>query len=213
MEEPSVRPSTGGSFRSEAHTHVLSRAGEEVCGSTTSDIRSRSQPATVAYSSASRRSRPGTSSTARLEDLQKNKLLRTLRRKEVSAKAEYDSKRSALDDYRSNVEAAMDRERQKQFAMPAHLRTGPGPINMGSPPSYVTQTHQAQDLACKMSVDPKWSTDLQRTNLRVMQRCDYNRKLSASVPGAMLPEAKHMRPKVFLSNPPTPFFVPGRKDS
>jgi len=81
---------------------------------------------------------------------------------------------------------------------------------MGCPTVKVTEQMENLSLPIKMATDPYWSTDLKRINGKVGQRLEYERKLSASITGAMVPEVYHMPPKDFISNPPTPYFVPGK---
>lgn len=95
--------------------------------------------------------------------------------------------------------------------MPAHLRPAPSPTDMGCPPNYVTETARGLTLPVQMAVDPKWSTDLKKMNEKVGACIKYQAKLSSSVPGQISPELPFMWRKDYLSNPPTPHFVAGRR--
>merc|ERR1711920_511756 len=119
---------------------------------------------------------------------------------------------SSFQDYYREKEAKVQRKREKNFAMPLHLRVGPNPVDMGCPRNLITEAQRAATGPVQMAVDPKWSTELKKMNDRVGCRIEYERRIAASVTGSMAPEAHHMIPKRYLSNPPTPYFVPGRKD-
>jgi len=121
--------------------------------------------------------------------------------------------RTALGDYLALQKEKAQRALTKKFEMPLHLRTGASPIDMGCLPNLVSEAQRGQALPIKMAVDPKWSTELKKMNDRVGTRIEYERRLSASVMGQIAPELPHMYPKRYLSNPPTPFFVPGRRSS
>lgn len=130
--------------------------------------------------------------------------------------AEYNAKRRwedrpGLEEYHRQREEKAIRVRAKQMEMPLHLRTGTNPLDMGCPANYLPQSLRAAQLPVKMATDPKWSTDLKKLNDRIGMRIEYERTVSASVPGMMSPEMHYMRPKRYLSNPPTPYFVPGKK--
>jgi len=118
--------------------------------------------------------------------------------------------RSALADRLAVQEAAKVRARMKQVNMPAHLRTGTNPLDMGCKIEYTTQQARSQTLPIQMAVDPKWSTDLKKTNDKVGQRIEYERKISAAITGSISPELPFMPPKKHISNPPTPYFEPGK---
>lgn len=132
-------------------------------------------------------------------------------RQQVQEAVQREVARTALADYLAEVQASKDRQRAKQLAMPLHLRTGPNPVDMGHPPNHLTESLRASSLPVQMAVDPKWSTELKRMNDKAGLRIEYERRLSASVTGAMLPELPFMYPKKHLSNPPTPYFKPGVK--
>merc|ERR1719356_2003364 len=73
----------------------------------------------------------------------------------------------------------------------AHLRGHP--VNMGCPPALTsTYTHSVQ-RPVQMAVDDKWSTDLKKMDTRNSRRLLEERRLTGSVPGAMLPESAHMK--------------------
>mmetsp|Transcript_55304 Transcript_55304/g.140277 ORF Transcript_55304/g.140277 Transcript_55304/m.140277 type:complete len:328 (+) Transcript_55304:78-1061(+) len=130
-------------------------------------------------------------------------------RSQISEAVQREVERSALGDYQALMKAGKDRERMKRLDMPLHLRTGPSPVYMGHPASYLTETRRAAALPVQMAVDPKWSTDLKRMNDRAGQRIEYERRLSAAISGSISPELIHMYPKKHISNPPTPYFRPG----
>jgi hypothetical protein len=137
-----------------------------------------------------------------------------MQREKQLAAAEYRAKRpeaSALADYHRFLKEKADRQRQKQLDMPMHLRTGTNPIDMGCPVKYETNIAECLKLPVSMSVDPKWSTELKRMNDKIGERATYERKLSASVTGSISPEYPYMSKKDYISNPPTPYFLPGRK--
>merc|ERR1711948_91156 len=120
-------------------------------------------------------------------------LLKAVRREEEAALAESHIKnrwaeRSSLEDYHKERQDKIARERQKRLEMPLHLRTGASPIDMGCPIQYIPQTLRAAQLPVKMAVDPKWSTELKRTNDKVGIRIEYERLISGSVPGSISPE-------------------------
>eukprot|EP00928_Gymnodinium_smaydae_P053201 TRINITY_DN37245_c0_g1_i1.p1 TRINITY_DN37245_c0_g1~~TRINITY_DN37245_c0_g1_i1.p1 ORF type:complete len:240 (+),score=46.99 TRINITY_DN37245_c0_g1_i1:200-919(+) len=151
-------------------------------------------------------------SNASLEDLQRRKILNAMSREREAAQREFNGKRwgeSAIADFHTLKDQAAQRKRDKQLALPPHLRSGSNPMTNGCPASYTTQTGEVLLLPTKMAVDPKWSTDLKRTNDRVGQRIKYERGLSASVTGSISPELPYMPPKQYVSNPATPFFEPG----
>merc|ERR1712217_671681 len=132
--------------------------------------------------------------------------------REVEKEMQMSSERTAFQDYLLEKEAKIQRKRDKAFAMPPHLRVGPNPVEMGCPNNYLTESMRALQGPVQMAVDPKWSTDLKKMNDRVGSRIEYERRISASVTGGMAPQANHMYPKRYLSNPPTPYFVPGKKE-
>lgn len=118
--------------------------------------------------------------------------------------------RSVLEDYIQAAESKKQRERQKQLDMPLHLRTGENPVSNGCPPNNTTEQMRALNLPIQMATDPKWSTELKKMNGKIGLRLEWERKIGASVTGQLVPELKHMPPKTHVSNPPTPYFVPGQ---
>lgn len=118
--------------------------------------------------------------------------------------------RSELQAYYEAIESKKQRGRQAQLDMPLHLRTGTDPINTGCPRNYLTEQMRSLSGPIKMATDPKWSTDLKKINGKVGQRLEWERKISASLTGQIIPERKYMPPQDFVSNPPTPYFVPGQ---
>merc|ERR1712039_272079 len=131
-------------------------------------------------------------------------------RSKISEAVQREVERSALGDYLAYIQAGKDRERDKRFKMPAHLRTGPSPVTMGHPPMMMTESLHASTRPVQMAVDPKWSTELKKMNDKAGQRIEYERRLSGAVSGSLVPELPHMYPKKHLSNPPTPYFKPGQ---
>merc|ERR1712154_353763 len=97
--------------------------------------------------------------------------------------------------YRKYLEDGKQRQREKQLNMPVHLRTGTNPLDMGQTPTYKTVMAAGLEIPVKMAVNPMWSTDLKKMNDRIGMRLEYQRKLSASVPGQTSPELPHMPPK------------------
>lgn len=154
------------------------------------------QPTSVSLGRSSRRSIRSSLSVASL-------------RSKIEEAVQRELKRTALSDYNSAIEARKKREREKILKMPIALRPSPGPLYMGCPPTSETTYMAGSTGPIKMATDPKWSTDLKRINGRVGQRLEFERKLSGSVTGAVIPELYHMPPKEHLSNPPTPYFKPG----
>ncbi|CAE8693035.1 unnamed protein product [Polarella glacialis] len=119
--------------------------------------------------------------------------------------------KTALGDYLGLKADTAVRTRAKLLAMPLHLRPSPNPVSMGEPPSMITQQQRSLRVPVMMAVDPFWSTDLKKMNDRIGMRIEYERRLSAACTGSMAPELPHMFPKRYLSNPPTPYFVPGMR--
>jgi len=115
-----------------------------------------------------------------------------------------------MTDYLTYKKDQQQRERQKNLEMPMHLRSGPNPLSMGCPRSLTTEIQDGLNEAIRLAIDPKWSTDIHKVNNRVGQRIEYQERLSASVTGAMMPELPYMHPKKFISNPPTPYWKPGK---
>jgi len=128
----------------------------------------------------------------------------------ISEAVQREVERSALGDYYALLKGKEDRAREKFFKMPLHLRGG-DPITNGQPPNFLTESLRAQTRPVQMAVDPKWSTELKKMNDKAGHRIEYERRLSGSVTGAMLPELPYMYPKKHLSNPPTPYFKPGQR--
>jgi len=162
----------------------------------------------------SRLSGASTSTSKSSQRSQRSQLLKSIGRESHATLADAEKKwgvqaRSPITDYYQVQEDARDRDRAKQLAMPLHLRTGTSSTDMGCPIEYVTQTHRAANVPIKMAVDPKWSTDLKKVNDRVGLRIEYERRLSASIPGSMSPELPFMFPKGYVSNPPSPYAEPG----
>eukprot|EP00929_Paragymnodinium_shiwhaense_P079476 TRINITY_DN41379_c0_g1_i1.p1 TRINITY_DN41379_c0_g1~~TRINITY_DN41379_c0_g1_i1.p1 ORF type:complete len:290 (+),score=66.06 TRINITY_DN41379_c0_g1_i1:79-948(+) len=127
---------------------------------------------------------------------------------EEAVRAEVE-KYSALKEYYRDQEAAAQRKRKKNLDRPVHLRTGTNPIDTGCPIEYCTQTQRSLKLPVSMAVDPKWSSDLKKMNDKIGVRITYERRLSGSIPGQLMPELPYMYKKPHLSNPPTPYFQPG----
>merc|ERR1711920_608831 len=113
----------------------------------------------------------------------------------VQRQVEQEVERSTFQDYYLEKEAKKQRKREKNFAMPLHLRVGPNPVDMGCPGNLITEAQRAATGPVQMAVDPKWSTELKKMNDRVGCRIEYERRIAASVTGSMAPEAHHMIPK------------------
>merc|ERR1712232_1039090 len=121
--------------------------------------------------------------------------------------------RSALEVRAQRIEDEKKRKRAKQLAMPLHLRpNGANPIDTGCPVEWLSEGHRGLQRPVKMAVDPKWSTELKRINDKIGIRIEYERRLSASIPGSMLPELPYMYPKRHISVPPSPYWVPGKSN-
>jgi len=131
-------------------------------------------------------------------------------RSKIGEVVERELSRSALGDYAKAAEGKRQRERVKQLNMPLHLRTGNNPIDSGCPANNTTEQMRALSLPIQMATDPKWSTELKRLNGKVGLRLEWERKMAGAVTGQLVPELKHMPPKTYVSNPPTPYFVPGQ---
>merc|ERR1719491_1440988 len=98
-----------------------------------------------------------------------------------AAQQEVVALRSALEDYRI-------RRAKRDTRSPGH-HLHMSVLNMGCPRGdMVTATARALQLPIKMAVDPKWSTQLHRTNERIGQRLGWEKNISAAVPGAQIPE-------------------------
>eukprot|EP00930_Biecheleria_cincta_P070132 TRINITY_DN57781_c0_g1_i1.p1 TRINITY_DN57781_c0_g1~~TRINITY_DN57781_c0_g1_i1.p1 ORF type:complete len:250 (-),score=42.27 TRINITY_DN57781_c0_g1_i1:67-816(-) len=119
--------------------------------------------------------------------------------------------RTSLGDYFAMKEDQERRERKKALDRPPHLRPGMNPVDHCCLPNLISETHRGMQLPVKMAVDPKWSTELKKMNDRVGQCIEYQTRLSSSVSGQIAPELPFMHKKSYLSNPPTPYFVPGRR--
>lgn len=119
--------------------------------------------------------------------------------------------RTSLGDWIAMKEDRERRERQKALDRPPHLRPGMNPVDHCCLPNLISETHRGLQLPVKMAVDPKWSTELKKMNDRVGQCIEYQARISASMPGQTSPELPFMWKKNYLSNPPTPYFVPGRR--
>merc|ERR1712070_1049904 len=99
--------------------------------------------------------------------------MKAVRKEEEAALSELQMKnqvRSSLADYFEFKNGIKDRQRQKIQDMPKHLRPGIDPVDMGCPISYETQTTRTLQLPIKMAVDPKWSTELRKDEVRIGQR-------------------------------------------
>jgi len=197
------RPSTAAG----SQTSGVSGVGGKTSKAATS-LGTRSKSATHLSSSL----RSG-ASAQKLHEQKRMQILKAVRKEEEAALSELQTKnqvRSSLADYFDFKSGIKDRQRQKLQDMPMHLRPGIDPVNMGCPISYETQTARTLNLPIKMAVDPKWSNDLKKDEVRIGQRLTCNSKLSAACTGSIAPELPHMWRKDYLSNPPTPYFVPGK---
>ncbi|CAE8635529.1 unnamed protein product [Polarella glacialis] len=215
LEEAWARPRTGGTASqapSLAGTVSKSSAGHGEFGSqAATTLGGRSKSATALSSK-----RSGASAQS-IRDSQRLSILKAVKREEEAGLHEFQEKnlaRSSLTDYFRQKQDMKDRARQKSFEMPMHLRTGGmSSTDMGCPIQYETQQTRVAKVPIAMSVDPFWSTDLKKLNDKIGARLKYNRFLSASCQGSISPELHHMGPKLFLSKPPTPYFVPGKGNS
>mmetsp|Transcript_1320 Transcript_1320/g.3023 ORF Transcript_1320/g.3023 Transcript_1320/m.3023 type:complete len:191 (-) Transcript_1320:135-707(-) len=104
-----------------------------------------------------------------------------------------------------------ERKLEAWLKTPAHLRPAPSPTEMGCMPNYVTETMRGLTLPVQKAVDPKWSTELKKVNAKVGACIKYQNSISSSMPGQISPELPFMWKKDYLSNPPTPYFEPGRR--
>eukprot|EP00931_Biecheleriopsis_adriatica_P067445 TRINITY_DN41587_c0_g1_i1.p1 TRINITY_DN41587_c0_g1~~TRINITY_DN41587_c0_g1_i1.p1 ORF type:complete len:244 (+),score=50.91 TRINITY_DN41587_c0_g1_i1:156-887(+) len=203
------RPSTGaGASKAPSLAASGTRGTQDRTSLPATSLGTRSKSAT--HLSSSLRS---SAAAEKHREAQRMKIMKAVRKEEEHALSEFQAKsqvRSTLQQYYEFKNGCKERERQKIMDMPAHLKPGTNPVGMGCPPSYETQQAKCLNLPIKMAVEPKWSTELKKTNDRVGQRLEYERKLSAAIPGSMAPELPHMWPKKYISNPPTPFFVPGK---
>jgi len=126
----------------------------------------------------------------------------------VQQEVERQVDRSELKIYHEACEAKRKRKQQKTLDMPLHLRPSPNPIDNGCMSNYVTQQTRSLTLPIQMATDPKWSTEIKKINGKIGLRLEWESKISAALSGSIIPELKHMRPKTYLSNPPTPYFKP-----
>lgn len=108
------------------------------------------------------------------------------------------------------MEMKKNRERQKAFDRPVHLRPNPSnPLDNGCKPNFTSEQMRALSLPVQMATNPKWSSDLHKINNKIGLRLEWESKMAASMTGSMLPELKHMPPKTYVDSPAPPFFVPG----
>lgn len=127
----------------------------------------------------------------------------------VQQEVEREVQRSELKTYFEACEAKRKRNQQKILDMPLHLRPAPNPVDNGCPRNYTTEQVRSLSLPIQMATDPKWSTDLKKMNGKIGLRLEWEKKMSAALSGSIIPELKHMPPKTYLSQPPTPYFKPG----
>merc|ERR1719215_95394 len=134
-------------------------------------------------------------------------------RSRISEAVRREVERSAYTDYLADLKGRKDRKIAAELTRSKHLQAKASPVDQGHPNLHPSS--EAQDAARRpvaMAIDPKWSTDIKKDNDRVGLRIKYNQDLSASVPGSIVPELKHMRPQKHVSNPATPHFQPGVKE-
>lgn len=189
-EAPAPSSSGGGRLEEQATTASTPPASAQLRRSTSEP---RLAGSTAASSHASRWSRGSTQSL----------------RSKIGEAVEREVERSALGDYVRYLTDKQQRHRTRNLEMPLHLRVGPNPLDMGCPRDMQTEVMRAMTSTAKYARDPKWSTDLKRVNDRVGQRLEYQQRLSG--PSGLVPELPHMQPKRYVSNPPTPYFVPGQR--
>mmetsp|Transcript_38972 Transcript_38972/g.121382 ORF Transcript_38972/g.121382 Transcript_38972/m.121382 type:complete len:249 (-) Transcript_38972:48-794(-) len=128
-------------------------------------------------------------------------------RSKIEEAVEREVASSALGGYLKFLRDKEQRQRTRNLERPLHLRVGTNPIDNGCPRVMETEAQGTLSTVVKYAVDPKWSTDLKKINDRVGQRLEYEQRLSGT--RCMIPELPHMQPKRYVSNPPTPYFVPG----
>lgn len=172
----------------------------------------RQGTASVAQTQASRQSLRSHLSAASLRSRISEAVQKELARGNISEEVQKELARSELRTYYEACEDKKQRGRQAQIDMPLHLRTGVDAIQMGCPNNYTTQQMQSLSLPIQMMTDPKWSTDIKKMNNKIGLRLEWEKKMSASLTGSISPELKFMPPKSYISNPPTPFFVPGKAE-
>merc|ERR1712151_1170086 len=71
----------------------------------------------------------------------------------------------------------------------SHLRRHP--LNQGMGMNLTTTYNRTVQLPVQMANDAKWSTDLKAMDKKLASRLLYQRRLTASTPGAMIPETTH----------------------
>lgn len=128
----------------------------------------------------------------------------------VQQEVEREVERSELKAYFEACEAKRKRKQQKTLDMPLHLRPSPNPIDNGCMSNYTTEQMRSLSLPIQMATDPKWSTEIKKINGKIGLRLEWEKKMSAALSGSIIPELKHMPPKTYISQPPTPYFVPGK---
>lgn len=130
-------------------------------------------------------------------------------RSKVQEAVQKEMQKTELDRYHEAQAGKKQRDRQKILDMPLHLRPGVNPIDSGCPCNYVTQQARSLNLPIQMATDPKWSTDIKYMNAKIGKRLEWEKKISASLVGQIIPELHFMPPKDYITEPPTPYFKPG----
>lgn len=171
---------------------------------------SRQRTASEAQSRRSLRSHLSAASAASLRSKISEAVQKELLKGSILEEPPQELGRSELRSYHEACEGKRQRDRQKQLDMPLHLRTGTNPIDTGCPPNYLTQQMRSLTLPIQLMTDPKWSTDIKAMNNKIGQRMEWEKKMSASLSGSISPELKFMPPQDWITNPPTPYFVPGK---
>eukprot|EP00929_Paragymnodinium_shiwhaense_P075452 TRINITY_DN38576_c0_g1_i1.p1 TRINITY_DN38576_c0_g1~~TRINITY_DN38576_c0_g1_i1.p1 ORF type:complete len:329 (-),score=71.01 TRINITY_DN38576_c0_g1_i1:62-1048(-) len=105
--------------------------------------------------------------------------------------------RSALEDYKKQQARKAGRA---DPCMPLRM----SPMNWGCRPNVVTASQEALQRAPKMTIEPKWSSDIKNMDSKVGERHKWVLKIAGAVNGQMMPEMHWMPPKTHYSNPPTP---------
>lgn len=219
LEEVARPPATNGGAASIASRGLRSvRSDGELLPVASPALGARQQ--TGYQSQASRRSLRSKVSVASLRSKIGEAVQQEVQRSELELDAQQNKNRCQADLQRTAGMSEMDayhaakkwkeqRARTKNLEMPVHLRTGTSIIDSGCKTNYTTTQMRSLNLPVQMATDPKWSVDIKRMNNKIGLRVNWERKIAGAITGQMIPEMKYMPPRPFVTNPPTPYFVPG----
>eukprot|EP00928_Gymnodinium_smaydae_P088463 TRINITY_DN72548_c0_g1_i1.p2 TRINITY_DN72548_c0_g1~~TRINITY_DN72548_c0_g1_i1.p2 ORF type:complete len:194 (+),score=35.62 TRINITY_DN72548_c0_g1_i1:199-780(+) len=94
---------------------------------------------------------------------------------------------------RQRLAATLLRMKQIRASTDAAKHLKFGPLDMISPPVLASHYRVTSNRPVTMSYNPKWSTDLKRLERQANARMVYDRRLTASTTGSMLPEKAFLR--------------------